>query len=414
MPHRRPLPASLSCARPPLSRRGCLRLLLAAPAAAALSACGGSGDPSPVAEALDAESAAAVADGLVALALGHVGLTGGTVSVAGRRRQGRSDPATAADRFPVGSCTKAMTCATVLALAAQGGPSVDTPLSQAFAAWADDLHPALADVTLGELLHHRGALPDFSGGSDAEAALWDALQSNQDPLPTTLIGRRQWFSHWLLSQPPVAGLAPGRDYSYSNAGYIVVAAALEALSGESFEALFQRLLLQPLGLSGAWRSFVPRGDEPLWGHEGPAGQLVEVVATEDSLATQPWLDLLGPAGLWSCPASAHARWLHWHLRALTGQNTPLPPAYVAGLRAASGSEDYSWGWVPLATPHRLMLTHDGHTPGFQAETVLDRGGDFAAFALSNTAYRAADGSSWVAARMDQAVMGSLSRLGVAL
>lgn len=413
MPHRRAHPAPLSRPLLPLSRRGCLRLLLAAPAAAALSACGG-GDPSPVAQALDAESTAAVADGLVALALGHVGPAGGTVSVAGRRRQGQSAPATATDHFPVGSCTKAMTCATVLALAAQGGPSVDTPLSEAFASWAGDLDPALAPVTLGDLLHHRGALPDFSGEGDAEAALWDAVQGTQDPLPTTLLGRRQWFSHWLLSQPPVAGLTPGVDYRYSNAGYIVVAAALEDLTGESFEALFQRLLLQPLGLTGAWRSFVPSGHEPLWGHEGPAGQLVEVVATEDSLAAQPWLDLLGPAGLWSCTAAAHARWLHWHLKALTGQNTPLPPAYVAGLRAATGTEDYTWGWVPLATPHRLMLTHDGHTPGFQAETVLDRGGDFAAFALSNTADRAADGSSWVGARMDQAVLGTLNRLGVVL
>ena len=75
MPHRRAHPAHLSrpISRPlpPLSRRSCLRLLLAAPAAAALSACGG-GDPSPVAQALDAESTAAVADGLVEIGRAHV------------------------------------------------------------------------------------------------------------------------------------------------------------------------------------------------------------------------------------------------------------------------------------------------------------------------------------------------------
>ena len=62
----------------------------------------------------------------------------------------------------------------------------------------------------------------------------------------------------------------------------------------------------------------------------------------------------------------------------------------------------------------MLLTHTGYVPGFMAEVVVDRTGDFALFGLSNTGYGAEDGSSWVLGRIDQALTEVLRQQSIAL
>ena len=166
--------------------------------------------------------------------------------------------------------------------------------------------------------------------------------------------------------------------------------------------MFDQVLVQPLALQGVWRSPVPEPTDLLWGHEGAAGALVVVEASEEALATKDWLDIIAPAGNWACTGAAYAQWLRWHVLALRGERTSLPQAYVNDLRAASDGR-YVWGWQAMATPKRMLLTHTGHEPGFMAEVVVDRAGEFAVFGLSNTGHFAEDGTSWVLERIDQAL-----------
>lgn len=141
--------------------------------------------------------------------------------------------------------------------------------------------------------------------------------------------------------------------------------------------------------------------------------LAVVEATPDSLATKDWLDIIAPAGNWACTGEAYAQWQRWHVQALQGERTPLPQVYVRDLRAASDGR-YVWGWQALATPKRMLLTHTGHVTDFMAEVALDRAGEFALFGLSNTGYFAQNGSSWVLARIDQALGEVLKQQSMAL
>ena len=306
-----------------------------------------------------------------------------------------------------------MTCAAIVALADLGGPALSLTLPQAFTEWAGDIHPDLAQVTLADLLHHRGGLPAFNGSGPEEDAFIAAVQADPRPLPETMEGRRAYFARWLLAQPPVEGIVPGRDFHYSNAGYVLAAAIVEAHTGKAFETLFDEVLAQPLALQGAWRSPVPSPTDLLWGHEGAAGALAVVEATEEDIATKDWLDIMAPDGHWACTGAAYAQWLRWHVLALRGQLTPLPQTYVNDLRTVSDGH-YTWGWEATATPGRKLLTHTGHVPGFMAEVVVDRAGEFAAFGLSNTGYVAEDGTSWVLKRIDQAMAEVLKRQSIAL
>ncbi len=355
----------------------------------------------------------AVAAGLVGLVLGEAASTAATVAVAGKRRLGRDAPVRAGDRFAIGSNTKAMTSAAIVALAQRGGPALTLTLPQVFAEWAGEMHPAYASVTLADLLHHRGGVPAFDGSGLEEDAFLAAVAADTQALPDTLVGRRAYFARWLLAQAPVEGVTPGRDFHYSNAGYALAAAMVEARTGRTFEAVFNEVLVQPLGLQGAWRSPVPGEHDELWGHEGPADALAVVEADAEQLASKDWQALLGPAGHWACSGAACAQWLRWHAAALRGGNTPLPRVYVNDLRAASDNR-YVWGWQSLATPKRVLLTHTGHVAGFMAEAVIDRGGEFAVFGLSNTGYFGEDGSSWVLGRIDAALAEVLKQRSISL
>ena len=400
----------------PLQRRSVLQLFLATGLGWNLSACGGGSPASEqdrMHDALQTQADAAVASGLVGVALGLVTRQDSAQAVAGRRRLGQAAAVQPQDRFAIGSNTKAMTSAAILALAERGGPALSMTLPQAFGAWAGEIHPALAQVTLADLLNHRGGLPAFNGSGPEEEAFFSAVQADSGALPTTMAGRRAYFARWLLARPPVEGVVPGRDFLYSNAGYALAAAMVEVSTGRSFEQVFEEVLVQPLALQGEWRSPVPGEQDLLWGHEGAAGELTVVQASAESVAAKDWQDALGPAGHWACTAAAYAAWLRWHLQALQGQPTPLAQAYVNDLREAADGR-YLWGWQAQATPHRTLLTHTGHEPGFMAEVVVDRAADFAAFGLTNTGHFSADGSSWVLGRVDAALAEVLEQRSIAL
>ena len=396
----------------PLHRRSVLQLFLSTGLGLSLAACGGGSDERDkdgAAALLKTQADACVASGLVGVVLGQVTPTASSVAVAGRRRQGQASAVDAQDRFAIGSNTKAMTSAAIVSQAERGGPSLSLPVSQVFA----EAHPAYAQVTLSDLLHHRGGLPAFNGSGPEEGVFLAALAADTRPLPSTMTTRRAYFARWLLAQPPAAGAVPGRDFLYSNAGYVVAAAVLEARTGRTFETLFDEALVQPLGLQGMWRSQVPGERDVLWGHEGLASALTVVEATAEARATQDWLDILGPAGHWACTGAAYTQWLRWHVLALRGERTPLPQAYVRDLRAASDNR-YVWGWQSATTRNRVLLSHAGHVPGFMAEVVVDRGGEFALFGMSNTGHFAADGSSWVLKTIDGALAEVLKQQSIAI
>ena len=400
----------------PLRRRSVLQLLLSTGLGLSLAACGGGSDApghDQTTAALKAQADAAVAAGLVGMVLGQVDGQSSSVAVAGKRRLGQSAAVEPQDRFAIGSNTKALTSAAIVALADRGGPALSLTLPQVFTAWADELHPAHAQVTLSDLLHHRGGMPAFNGSGPEEDAFIAAVDADTGTLPDTMAGRRAYFARWLLAQPPVAGVVPGRDFLYSNAGHVLAAAMVEARTGQAFETVFDAVLVQPLALQGVWRSPVHGANDLLWGHEGAAGALAVVAATDEAVATKDWLDIIAPAGNWACTGAAYAQWLRWHVLALRGERTPLPQTCVNDLRAASDGR-YIWGWQAMATPGRMLLTHTGHEPGFMAEVVVDRAGAFAIFGLSNTGHVAADGSSWVLGRIDQALTAVLKQQSIAL
>ncbi len=97
------------------------------------------------------------------------------------------------------------------------------------------------------LLQHRAGLADYGGLERYhEAVSRDEAAWSRQTLMQAVDAERLRFE-------------PGRGWGYSNIGYLIARHHLEALCGESLDALLRRLVFDPLGIAGP-RVALTRGD----------------------------------------------------------------------------------------------------------------------------------------------------------
>ena len=344
------------------SRRTLLASLAALPLAAAPRLARAQ-DPGVGAEAaLDA----AFAEGPPALAAAIVTRDGLSWSgVRGVRRAGHEAKATLEDRWHLGSNTKAMTAAVYGRLVDQGRARWDMSLAEAL----PDLRiaPAWAATTPEDLMRHRAGLLD--AGLLDQAWLIGA-HADQRPLPE----QRAAFSAKALGSPPAG---PTGEFAYANSNYIVLGAAIEALTGQAWETVMETEVYAQLGMGSAGFG-APRGEAP-WGHRGGVG--VDPAGFADNPRA------LGPAGTAHMSLTDYGRfvsammggapgWLGEETRRrLLTPAAGSPPAYAAGW--GIGSAPWAGPGGPGAT-----ITHNGSNTMWFA-TVLaapERGLGFIALA----------------------------------
>lgn len=366
--------------------------------AAALAACGGdSGSaPAPSARAAQAQAHAAaasgVASGFVGDGAGLVSATGFDTATAGIARLDSSTPVSADTRFGIGSNTKAMTACVAARLIDRGLIRWDSRVLDVLPELRPTTLPAYADITLEQLLDHKGGLRAYTEAVDIDDFA-TYLQTVTTPLPDTEPGRRHFFVQHVLGQTPPDGVVPGATFSYSNAGYVLAAAMLEKVTGQGYEALFDAELAQPLGVSGTWGPPELTGTTQPHGYYGTPGHLA--AAPPSDADTQLWFDVVNPAGGFATTPAAYARWLQWHLQALQGKPTPLPAGYVQRLRALAAG-DYAVGWLATSIGGRPVLAHNGAENGFVMEAVVEQSGASASFVMTNTSDVVSEGAaSWV-------------------
>jgi CubicO group peptidase (beta-lactamase class C family) len=294
----------------------------------------------------------------------------------GVRKAGASTPVTIADKFHIGSCTKAMTATVAGILVEQGKLRWQLPLAEAFPELARSMHPAYRSVTLEQLLAHRGGLPsrdhNWPKGS-GESAMFE--------LPGTIVEQRAAYARMVLGQPPE--VSPGSRYLYSNAGYIVAGSLMERATGNSWEELMTRLVFRPLGMTSA--AFGAPGaagklDQP-WQHRVALGLRVPVGPGPRS--DNP--PVLGPAGRVHCSLDDWANFALQHLEGARGQRGLVSAETFQKLHSPVGKSDYALGWL-INTPDWADgpgLCHDGSNDRSYAFIQLAPAKRFAVLVATN-------------------------------
>lgn len=297
---------------------------------------------------------------------------------------GEGTPVGPGSRFHIGSCTKSMTATLAGMLVERGELDWDARVADVLPAIAGRVRPEYLHVNVGQLLSHQAGIYAATDGADA------TFRVLSDGLPEDPRRQRLEFAARVLGLEPA--FAPGAGFAYSNAGYTVVAAMLEAATGEAWEDLLRARLFEPAGLTGAglgWPASPSRPAEPR-GHYARGDRLTPQ-PLDDTYQIPPWL---APAGAVHCPIGDFARYAQLHLRGLRGEDGLLRAETVRRLHRravdlpletnAAGLLGFGYGWAQLRTAQgRVLSWHNGSAGTFFAWMVVDPERDVAVVVCTN-------------------------------
>lgn len=224
--------------------------------------------------------------------------------------------------FSTGSLTKQFTAAGIMKLEMMGKLKTEDPITKFFKNVPLDKQ----QITLHHLLTHTAGVIDYTG-LDYEKA-----------------GREETVKKILVA--PLL-FKPGQRFHYSNAGYSLLAALIEKVSGQSYEQFLHDNLFRPAHMEFTGYR-IPDWSKKVVAHwytgDKDNGTPLE--------KPYPYWNLLGNGGILSTTGDMY----RWHL-ALLGNKILSEQAKKKIF--APYLNDYGYGWDVLNTEHGLLIQHDG-------------------------------------------------------
>lgn len=264
-----------------------------------------------------------------------------------------SEPVTVDMAWRVGSVTKPMTCTVLLSLVQQGRVALDDPVTKYL--------PRLVGVdglTLGQLCQNTSGLGDYA------AALAPQLTDNplRTYVPLELVSNG-------MGQPRAGD--PGGQWSYSNAGYILLGMALQAATGQDWPSLYRDEVFGPLGMGSSslpTSSTIP--GSPLHGY----ATSLDAVSGTPTCGTVLDDTRLDPSATWTAGGVVST----------LGDLKAFSESFAAASLVKGTVQKAAWETVPMgsdvASWQRYgmggvqlgpMRGHDGSVPGFITAMYTD-------------------------------------------
>jgi CubicO group peptidase (beta-lactamase class C family) len=168
--------------------------------------------------------------------------------------------------------------------------------------------------------------------------------------------------------------APDSKAAYSNLGYMVLGAVIEAVSGQSYEAYMQEQILKPLGMTTTNFLYTPQmageiaaGSHPVVSLYTP---MLPILLDMDLLIRQRtgallwfnpvYIDATPSTGLLGSVSEAALL-----AKALLGQEDILTPeSHALLLPKGTAPTERPLGWAEYNNSDRLWVQHRGGGPGF--------------------------------------------------
>ncbi|MHC4975418.1 MAG: serine hydrolase domain-containing protein [Planctomycetota bacterium] len=302
------------------------------------------------------------------------------VAVSGVRVVGTDEAVTADDLWHFGSITKSMTGTLVARLVERGVVGWDDTVGGLLGELVPTMRDEFRDVTFAHLLSHRSGM---SANLPLERMNTYPLHA-KDP-----IGERL---EWAREALEADGAGPMEEtFVYSNNGYVVAGAMLEAATGQTWEDLMRAEVFGVLGLESA--GFGGPGEGQPRGHRPGEDGETPVAADWDNPAA------IGPAGTVRMTLADMATYLRAHA---TMDEEFLARASYERLRAAPFGGHYALGWVVVGEDARW---HNGSNNTWYAEAVFNFADGIAGAIVMN------DGDLQRNPGMTREYLGRMMRLG---
>lgn len=256
-------------------------------------------------------------------------------------------PNTLETAFNIGSLSKQFTAAAILHLVETGKIDLNTPINEYLGTYASK---NWKKVTVHHLLTHTSGIPSL-------------LQSGQG-LDHVFPEERVIDLAELIDffQDLKMRSKPGRKYSYNNSGYVLLAAIIEQVSGQSYGSYLETFLFQPNGLTRT--SHGRQNAKPL--------ALAHYNYTENQRKAAPALDpswFIGAGSIYSTIGDL-ARWNQF-IHSANFLNTDLRALFFKPYEASGNDKSYAYGWEIIRKEGKQFIHHDGTTFGYTCDFLYE-------------------------------------------
>lgn len=179
-------------------------------------------------------------------------------------------------RFRVGSVTKTFTATVVLQLAGENRLNLDDPLEKWLPGVIQGNGYDGKQITIRQILNHTSGIADYLKSKDVDMMNTKKTYTAEEIVK---IG---------LSLPP--DFAPGKGWSYSNTGYVLLGILIQKVTGNSYAEEIENRIIEPLELSNTFlpgNSSVIPGTKHARGYIQPDGasELKDVTYYNPSIAS---------------------------------------------------------------------------------------------------------------------------------
>lgn len=272
-------------------------------------------------------------------------------------------PATPDTVYHWWSMTKIPTAIAIIQLSERGKINLDEPVSN-YLSFFEVEYPNVnsEEITIRHLLSHTSGLPDLIPALIGWVHYQDEVLYQTDLLIQHLPNYNQ------------IKFEPGSEAAYSNMGYLVLGAVIEAVAGQSYEAYIHEHILQPVGMQNTSFLYSPDlgdneafGSQPLINLYTPMLPfLLDMKALISEREGAIWwlkrvyIDVTPSTGL--IGSTQEAAML---MQALFGKNDLLSEdSRLSMLPSGSQAEGRPLGWAEYELGDRPWVQHQGGGPGF--------------------------------------------------
>jgi D-alanyl-D-alanine carboxypeptidase len=267
-------------------------------------------------------------------------------------------PLKADQTFRIASITKMFTAAMVLKLAQQGKLSLDDKLAVYV--------PGIANgetITLRQLLSHTAGVSDIV----------------HDPQPGFFARKVDTATLIAEIQKRTPDFSPGTRFAYSNAGYILLGAVIEKVTGERWQDAVRTNLLEPQGLKDTGY-----GDNARIIPGRVAGYTTD--NPDHHVENASYINASVPAAAGALVSTADDL-LHW-MRALAqgrviGRDGFRQMTTVASSVGGASAHPYGFGMYVWQVRGNEMVGHTGQINGFASALAYLPGQDITVVVLAN-------------------------------
>jgi CubicO group peptidase (beta-lactamase class C family) len=256
----------------------------------------------------------------------------------------RRIPNTLDTSFDIGSVGKTLTAVAIAQLAEQGRLSFNDPISKYLAG----LPARLRDITIAQLLTHTSGLGDVF-------ARWHPTTS---PLDVSQLMKR------IINEPPQ--FTPGSRFSYSNSGFVVLGAIIQAVSEQTYYDYVRDHVLAPAGMTHTgWYTL---DQVPNMAHGYIPLQRPQADRFQDSHGAGGWGNPSGGAYSTVDDLLRFAQALLAHkLLSSAMTNTVLTGKVNTGRPGPAQVSKYGYGFEDEEVNRVRIIGHGGGAPGIEAQ-----------------------------------------------